>query len=120
MAQYLLSVFHKPGVQDAGEVYADDAAMEAAFAAVDKFNANLESSGAWVFAGGLTPPESATVVDASGNDVVTTDGPYAESKEFLGGFWIVEAEDLDAALKIAADGSQACGQRVEVRPLAAE
>ncbi len=119
MAQYLLSVFHKAGIQDAGEVYGDEAAMEAAVAAVDEFNTKLESSGAWLFAGGLTPPESATVVDASGAEVVTTDGPFAESKEFLGGFWIVEAADLDGALQIAADGSKACGQRIEVRPLAA-
>lgn len=120
MAQYMLSVFHKPGVHDAGEVYADEAAAEAAVAAVDRFNVNLESSGAWIFAGGLTPPESATVVDGTGSEVVTTDGPYAESKEYLGGFWIIEAEDLDGALGFAAEGSQACGQRVEVRPLAGE
>lgn len=120
MAQYMLGVFHKAGVHDAGEVYQDDASMEAAVAAVDEFNAMLESSGAWLFAGGLTPPESATVVDNTSSDVVTTDGPYAESKEFLGGFWVIQADDLDAAIAIAAQGSAACGQRVEVRPLVGE
>ncbi|MBM6403242.1 hypothetical protein JQN72_03145 [Phycicoccus sp. CSK15P-2] len=120
MAQYMLGVYHAAGVHEAGEVYADEAAMEAAIAAVDEFNETLQASGAWLFAGGLTPPESATVVDNTGSDVTTTDGPFAESKEFLGGFWVIEASDLDAAIEIAAKGSAACGQRVEVRPLASE
>ena len=73
-----------------------------------------------VFAGGLHPPTTATVVDGTGTDVVMTDGPYSESKEQIGGFWVVEAADLDAALDLAARGSKACGGRVEVRPFHGE
>ena len=79
-------------------------------------HADLLTSGAFVFGGGLHPPSTATVVRAQDGEVLTTDGPYAETKEQLGGFWIVEAADLDAALDIAARGSAACGQPVEVRP----
>jgi hypothetical protein len=74
------------------------------------------ASGEWVFAGGLLPPDTATVVRAQGGKVVTTDGPFAESKEQVGGFWVINAADLDAALEIAARGSEACGRPVEVRP----
>jgi hypothetical protein len=83
---------------------------------VDAFNAELQSAGAWVFAGGLHPPTTATVVRAQGGQVVTTDGPFAETKEQLGGFWVIKAADLDAALDWAAKGSAACGGPVEVRP----
>ena len=86
------------------------------YKAVDAFNAELQSAGAWVFAGGLHPPETATVVRSQNGQVVTTDGPFAETKEQLGGFWVIEAPDLDAALAWAAKGSEACGAPVEVRP----
>ncbi len=69
-----------------------------------------------MFAGGLHPASTATVVDGRGGDVVTTDGPYAESKEQMGGFWVVEAADLDAAIELARRGSAACNGKVEVRP----
>ena len=111
MTQYLLSVHH-----DGSDVYVDEAQMQQAFAQVDAFNTELQASGSWVFAGGLTAPLDATVVDASTGDVVVTDGPFAESKEQLGGFWVVEAPDLDAALAIAKKGSAACMGPVEVRP----
>jgi hypothetical protein len=74
------------------------------------------ADGNWVFGGGLQPADIATVVDATGTEVLTTDGPFAETKEHLGGFWIITCEDLDAALAIAARGSVACRQPVEVRP----
>jgi hypothetical protein len=90
--------------------------MQAAYADVDKFNARLQDQGAWVFAGGLHPPETATVVNALGGDVIVTDGPFGEAKEQIGGFWVIEAPDLDAALKWAAEGSTACKGVVEVRP----
>jgi hypothetical protein len=91
--------------------------MQAMFAAVDAFNARLRAEGAEVFAGGLHPVDTATVVDATGGgDVVLTDGPFAEAKEHLGGFWIIKAADLDAALRWAADASAACHGPVEVRP----
>ena len=76
----------------------------------------LRSSGAWVFAGGLHAPSTATVVDATRADVTVTDGPYAETKEHIGGFWVIEAADLDAALDWAKKASTACGAPVEVRP----
>ena len=84
--------------------------------AIDDFNEDLQGQGQWVFAAGLAAPESATVVDNRGDTPLLTDGPFVESKEFLAGFWIVEAADLDAALKIAAAGSRACNRKVEVRP----
>jgi hypothetical protein len=73
-------------------------------------------SGYWVFAGGLASPSTATVVDGRSEEPLFTDGPFIESKEYLAGFWIMEAPDLDVALKLAADGSKACNRRVEVRP----
>jgi hypothetical protein len=85
-------------------------------AAIDVFNDRLRAEGYWVFAGGLGSPESATVIDNRGDDVVFTDGPFVESKEYLAGFWIMEAPDLDVALKLATEGSKACNRKIEVRP----
>jgi hypothetical protein len=115
MTQYLLSVHSVDGTP-----MPSDEEMQAAFAAVDAFNTEVQAAGAWVFAGGLLPPQSATVVDATGGQVVTTDGPFAETKEQLGGFWVIEAPDLDAALAWAAKGSTACRNPVEVRPFQSE
>ncbi len=85
-------------------------------AAIDTFNDRLVAEDYWVFAGGLAAPSSATVIDNRGREAIITDGPFLESKEFLIGFWIIEAADLDVALKLAADGSKACNRKVEVRP----
>ena len=86
-------------------------------AAIDVFNDRLQAEGYWVFAGGLGGPNTATVIDNRGaGAAVFTDGPFVESKEYLIGFWIIEAADLDVALKLAAEGSKACNRRVEVRP----
>jgi hypothetical protein len=115
MTQYMISVHDAAGGQEMSE-----SDMQEVFAKVDAFNKELQDSGSWVFAGGLEPPTSATVVDATGADVLVTDGPYAETKEQLGGFWVVEAPDLDAALDIARRGSAACMGAVEVRPFQAE
>jgi hypothetical protein len=117
MTQYLLAVHVTP---DAYDTPPDDAEMQRTFAAVDQFNAKLQEQGAWVFAGGLHPANTATVVDASRGDVLVTDGPFVEAKEQLGGFWVIEATDLDAALAWAAEGSAACGGPVEVRPFQGE
>jgi len=111
MKQYLLAVHMiegepAPSPEKMGELYK----------AVDAFNAELQSTGAWVFAGGLHPPASATVVRVRDGEVLMTDGPFAETKEQLGGFWIINAPDLDAALSLAAKGSVACEAPVEVRP----
>jgi hypothetical protein len=85
-------------------------------AAIDVFNERLQAEGHWVFAGGLGSPVTATVVDSRGGAAVFTDGPFVESKEYLAGFWIMEAPDLDVALKLAAEGSKACNRKIEVRP----
>jgi hypothetical protein len=85
-------------------------------AAIDAFNDRLKAEGHWVFAGGLGSPDPATVVDNRGGEAVFSDGPFLESKEYLAGFWVIEAVDLDVALRLAAAGSKACNRRVEVRP----
>ena len=86
-------------------------------AAIDVFNERLQADGHWVFAGGLNGPDTATVIDNRGDgEALFSDGPFVETKEFLAGFWVWEAENLDVALKLAAEGSKACNRRVEVRP----
>ena len=85
-------------------------------AAIDVFNDRLQAEGYWVFAGGLGWPGTATVIDNRGAEALFTDGPFVESKEYLAGFWIIEAADLDVALKLATEGSKACNRKVEVRP----
>ena len=85
-------------------------------AAIDVFNERLQSDGYWVFAGGLNAPAMATVVDNRDGAAMVTDGPFVETKEHVAGFWIIEAPDLDVALRLATDGSKACHRRVEVRP----
>src|SRR5579859_4279445 len=104
--QYLVSVID----DGAGRATPDEDA------AIDVFNARLQAEGHWVFAGGLAVPSSATVIDNRGEEAVFTDGPFVESKEYLIGFWIIEADDLDVALKLAWEGSMACNRKVEVRP----
>ena len=86
------------------------------FAQVSAFNEELQGAGSWVFAGGLHPITTATVVDASKGEPVITGGPYAESKEQMGGFWVIEATNLEEALEWARKGSAACEGPVEVRP----
>src|SRR5689334_7580231 len=109
MTQYMLSVHHAGDGPDMSE---ED--MRQSFKDVDAFNTRLQDANQWVFAGGLCAPDTATVVRVENGDVITTDGPYVETKEQLGGFWIIEAPDLDVALKLAADGSVACRLPVEV------
>jgi hypothetical protein len=104
--RYLLSVIND----------SDSQATPEEDAAIDVFNDRLQAEGQWVFAGGLGGPASATVIDNRGEEAIVTDGPFVESKEYLVGFWIIEAPDLDVALKLAADGSKACNRKVEVRP----
>ena len=85
-------------------------------AAIDVFNERLQADGNWVFAGGLGGPDTATVIDNRGEEAVFTDGPFLESKEYLAGFWIIEAADLDVALKLATEGSKHCNRKIEIRP----
>lgn len=111
MKQYLLSVHMVEGEEEP-----PPEVMQEAYKKVDAFNQQLQDDGAWVFAGGLHPADTATVVRIEDGEVLTTDGPFAETKEHLGGFWVIQAPDLDAALALAAKGSEACGAPVEVRP----
>jgi hypothetical protein len=111
MRQYLLSV----AMIDGAPPRPPDATQRA-FEQVDKLNAELQAAGVWVFAGGLQPASSATVVREEGGEVVVTDGPFTESKEHIGGFWVIEVDDLDAALAWASKATKACGDAVEVRP----
>jgi hypothetical protein len=113
MPQYLLSVWHDEPYDDL-DFSAPE--MQRIGAQVGAFNAVLERAGAWVFGAGLRPAASATVVRSGGGGVSMTDGPYAETKEQMGGFWIVEAADLDAALDWAAQASAACERPIELRP----
>jgi len=104
--QYLLSVIdHRTGSGTPEEA-----------ADIDVFNDRLVAEGHWVFAGGLDSPTTATVIDNRDGAGTITDGPFAETKEHVAGFWIIDAPDLDVALELAADGSKACNRRVEVRP----
>ena len=116
MNQYMISVWHVDGEEPPSKEE-----MQQIFKDVDTFNAKIAAEGIEVFGAGLHSPETATVVDASkGGDVLTTDGPFAEAKEQIGGFWILKAPDLDAALKLAEQASAACHGPVEVRPLQEE
>ena len=119
MPQYFLAVNHdEAGAAEMAEMTMEQ--MQPIFEAVDAFNTELQEAGAWVFAGGLQDRDASTVVDATGDAPVVTDGPFSESKEYLGGFWVIEAADLDAALAWAAKGSKACAGKVEVRPFQGE
>jgi hypothetical protein len=114
MTQYMLSVWHDDEATYDMDVSSPE--IQRLFSQVDAFNAEVQNAGAWVFGGGLQPASSATVVRNTSGDVSMTDGPYAESKEQMGGFWVIEAPDLDAALDWARKGSAACEGPVEVRP----
>lgn len=114
MKQYLLSVYQPPGEPPAPEVLAK------IMADVDAVNEEMRAAGAWVFGGGLNAPDTATVVRASGGEVLTTDGPFAEGKEYLGGLTIINAPDLDAALEWGRKVARATTLPIEVRPFFAE
>jgi hypothetical protein len=115
MKQYLLAVHSVEGsATPSTEV------IQQAYKDVDAYNSELQAKGAWVFAGGLHPADTATVVRVKDGEVLTTDGPFAETKEHLGGFWVIKAADLDEALAWAAKGAAACKEPVEVRPFQEE
>ena len=115
MSQYMLSVHH-----DYGTEFPPMEEMQPVFEAVDRFNQKLQSEGAWVFAGGLQPRETSTTVDNTRGEPIVTDGPFAETKEWLGGFWVIQAADLDEAMRWATEASAACRGKVEVRPFQGE
>ena len=119
MKQYMISVFDDPENQ----VAPDSPEMAKIYADVDALNEQIKAADAWVFGGGLHPPTTATVLKPTSGtgtdgDVVTTDGPYTETKEYLGGFWVIQAPDLDAALEWGRKAAAACAGPVEVRPFA--
>jgi hypothetical protein len=116
MPQYLMSVWH----DDDYVVDFSSAEAQRLSGQVGAYNEKLESAGAWVFGAGLHPASSSTVVRTQDGQVSMTDGPYAESKEQMGGFWVIEAPDLDAALEWAAQAATACEGPVEVRPMQSE
>jgi hypothetical protein len=113
VAHYLLSAHSVEG--EAREPMTDEE-MQKVMARVRALEEEMKSSGAWVFGGRLHEPDTATVVRVSDGEVLTTDGPFAESKEHLGGFYIIEAEDLDAALSWASKTSDCVNTAIEVRP----
>ena len=113
MPQYLLSVHSVAG--EVSEPMTDEE-MQQSWAEISALNDEIKSAGAWVFGGALHGPDTATVVRVSDGDVLTTDGPFAESKEHLGGFYVIEAADLDAALVWASKTTACLGKPIEVRP----
>ena len=112
MSQYLMSVWH----DDEYEVDFSGDDMQRVVAQVESFNQELQEAGVWVFAGGLDPASTASVARTAGEDVIVTDGPYAESKEQIGGFWVIDAPDRETALDWARRAAAACEGPVEVRP----
>jgi hypothetical protein len=111
MSQYLMSVYYVEG-----EEQPSDEVIQEMYADVDVLNKKMQDAGVWVFGGGLHTPDTATVVRSEHGDVLTTDGPFPEAKEQIGGFWIIEAENLDAALDWASQATVACRGPVEIRP----
>jgi hypothetical protein len=116
MAQYLLSVHSVDG--EARDPITDEE-MQQSWKHIQLLNEELKSAGAWLFSGRLHDPDTATVVRISDGEVLTTDGPFVEAREHLGGFYIIEDEDLDAALVWASKTTAAVGKPIEVRPFAA-
>jgi hypothetical protein len=117
MPQYMLSVCHEDDYSDVDFASED---MQRIGPKVDAVNQKMQKAGVWVFAGGLKPASSATVVRSTDGEISMTDGPFAETKEQMGGFWVIEVPDLDAALDWAGQGTLACEVPIEVRPLQGE
>jgi hypothetical protein len=115
MPHYLLSVWHDADYDDYEDIDFSAPDVQRTQAQVGAVNESMQQEGVWVFAAGLRPPSTATVLRANGSDVSMTDGPYAESKEAMGGFWVIDVADLDAALDWAGKATAACERPVEVR-----
>jgi hypothetical protein len=116
MAQYLLALHMVEG--EAPPSMTEEEKQQS-WKEMQALNDEMRSAGAWVFGGALHEPDTATVVSVSDGEVLTTDGPFAESKDHLGGFYIIEAEDLDAAIAWAAKTTALVGRPIEVRPFRA-
>ena len=111
MTHYLMSVIH-----DWDNIGMTEQEMQESFRLTGEFNTEIQQSGHWVFGGGLRHPSTATVVDGRQGEAIITDGPFVEVKEQLGGFWVIEASDLDEALELGRRASAACKRPVEIRP----
>ncbi|WP_419998742.1 YciI family protein [Streptomyces boninensis] len=111
MKQYMLSIIQPDGPAPPPET------LDPIMKKLDALNTEIREAGAWVFAGGLFPPDTATVVRVKDAEVLTTDGPYAEGKEHIGGFTVIQAEDLDAALEWARKYAEVITLPIEVRPM---
>jgi hypothetical protein len=111
MKQYLLSVCYP-----AGSTQPPPDALQRIMRDVNAVHAEMQAAGAWAFGGGLAPPDSATVLRHQGGEIVLTDGPFIESKEQIGGFSVIKAADLDAALGWGRKLARAIGTPIEVRP----
>lgn len=114
MKQYLLSVYSPEGGTPPPEV------LDKIMRDVDALNQEIKAAGVWVFAGGLHPSSTATVMRLNDGDMLVTDGPFVEGKEHIGGFWVIKAPDLDAALEWGRKAAQACNVPIEVRPFQEE
>ena len=119
MPEYLLSV-HATAAEEAEQAGADPADIERLYAQVEVFNQKLRDTGAWLYANGLQPSETAAVVDAAGGSVSVVPGSRGTASHRLGGFWVVRADSRQAALELAAAASAACEGPVEVRPFQIE
>ena len=115
MSQFLIAVYDQPETRSRPA-----AEMSDIIAAVDAVNQKAMDAGIFVFAGGLHDQSATTTVDARGGRAEVIDGPYLESKEYLGGFWVIDVPDLDAALEWAREAAVACRQPLEVRPFMEE
>ncbi|UVJ39683.1 YciI family protein [Arthrobacter sp. CJ23] len=112
MSRYLLSIYQPDGGTPEPEV------LDKVMAELEVLNQEIRDAGAWVFTGGLHPADTATVVRAADGEILTTDGPFTEAKEHVGGLWVIEAPDLDAALAWAGKAAKATTLPIEVRPFA--
>ena len=110
MKQYLLAVQHDESVLES------EVELREQMARTDKVTDEMRAAGSWVFVGGLLPSHASTVVRPGNGTTTMTDGPFAETKEQLGGFWVIQCEDLDEALSWAGKCALACGEAIEVRP----
>ncbi|WP_109506970.1 YciI family protein [Nocardioides speluncae] len=120
MPRYLMAVYG-PAEFDENYGYPSREEMLQSFAETEAFNERLKASGHWVFADGLDQASTtAAVVDGQGEEPLVTDGPYLETKEHIGGFWVIDVPDRDLALELAAEASKACRGKVEVRPFNTE
>ena len=109
MKRYVLSIYQPDGDPPPRE------ALEKVMRSIETFNVELKAAGAWVFTGGLCPSSDATVVRVQDGDVLSTDGPFTEGKEHIGGFWIIDAAGRDAALEWGRKATLACTLPIEVR-----